>query len=509
MLQNQDIVSDSLAEFYTDDNIKEARFRLWDMGCLEWKLSPTQKKIYDFYHGKNSKTIVINASRRLGKSYALVILAFEACLKTPGSIVKFLQPEVKMIRINILPIFDDILSDCPKHLLPKYNSHDGIYEFPNGSMIQLAGTDNKNYEKLRGGNSSLCVIDEAGFCTDLKHIIKYILTPTTLKTRGRIILSSTTPPQPDHEFIDYMKSAEEQGRLIRKTIFDARDDDRLSTNDHRITDEMIADVIKELDGGEDDDSFKTEYLCEIIYNSDDSVVGEFTKAVQLDTLVEWRKPIFADKYVSMDIGFRDLTAILFGFYDFDNAVLVIQDEIVLSGTKVDAKNVSELVFKKEQELWTDKFSGETDRPYKRVADNNLVFLNDLNVNYGCVFQATEKQNKHAYINKMKIMIAARRIVIHPRCVNLISHLKHATWDKTKTDYKRSSENGHYDCVDALAYMVRNLDETHNPYPHGYAFSQMGPKGSYFVNPNYNKHTSENEAYAKLNQMFKPRKRNNK
>lgn len=158
----------------TDFEIIEARSRLWEMGCLTWKLSPTQREIYDFFHDRTDKTIVVNASRRLGKTYGLILMMMEQCIKVPGSIVKFLQPEVKMIRINIRPLFDEILIDCPKHLAPEYSTQDAIYKFPNGSQIQLAGTDNKNYEKLRGGKSHMAVIDEAGFCSDLEHIISHI-----------------------------------------------------------------------------------------------------------------------------------------------------------------------------------------------------------------------------------------------------------------------------------------------------------------------------------------------
>lgn len=501
-------------QYYTDADIKEARHRLWRMGCLEWKFSITQKKIYDFFHHEYFKTIVINASRRLGKSYGLVILAIEECLKKEGIIVKFLQPEAKMIRINILPIFDEVLADCPKDLLPTYSSIDSTYTFTNGSKIQFAGTDNKNYEKLRGGNCHLAIIDEAGFCTDLKHIIKYILTPTTMRTKGRIILSSTTPPHPDHEFIEYMNAAEESGRLIRKTIYDARDDDKNTISDHKITDEMIADIIKDLPNGEDDESFRTEYLCEIIYNSNDAVIPEFNKFVQLDTVVNWPKPAYCDKYVSMDIGFKDLTFIIFGYYDFDHALFVVEDEITISGQEVSAKNISELIKQKEEELWTNRFSGEIEKPYIRIADNNLILLNDLRMTYGVHFNHTDKHNKEAFINKLKIWIQDRRIIINPKCVKLISHLKHATWDKTRKEFKRApSEQGshHYDGVDALAYLIRNLIEGRNPYPSGYSRNNLGRRSDYFINPNF-KNESENQGFNQLNSIFKTKssfKKNNK
>lgn len=499
--------------YYTDADIKEARHRLWKMSTLEWKFSITQKKIYDFFHAEYNKIIVVNASRRLGKSYGLAILAIEECLKYDNIIVKFLQPEAKMIRINILPIFDEIFADCPKDLEPSYNSVDAVYTFPNGSKIQFAGTDNKNYEKLRGGNCHLAIIDEAGFCTDLKHIIKYILLPTTLRTKGRIVLSSTTPPHPDHEFVEYMNAAEENNRLIRKTIFDARDDDKDADYDHKITDEMIEDILKDYPTREEDESFKTEYLCELIYNSSDAVIPEFTKYVQMDTIVDWRRPVYCDKYVSMDIGFADLTFLIFGYYDFEYAVFVVEDEIAINGQQVSAKNIAKIVKEKQEELWTEPLTGEVAEPFSRIADNNLILLNDLR-NYGMHFKPTDKHNKEAYINKLKTWINDRRIIINPKCVQLISHLKHATWDKNRKEFKRASrEQGghHYDGVDALAYLVRNLVEGRNPYPPGYSFSRLGKRSDYFISPSYNPHSSTNQNFEKLNNMFKPKssfKRNN-
>lgn len=493
----------SIPENLTDDQIKQARQMLWEIGCLEWKLQVTQKKIYDFFHGKIDKTIVVNAARRLGKSYVLVIMAFEQCLRYPNSIVKFLQPEVKMIRTNIRPIFDEILIDCPVHLMPHYKSQDNIYYFPNGSQIQLAGTDNGNYMKLRGGNTHLAIIDEAGFCTDLEHIINYILIPTTTLTKGRIILSSTTPPHPDHEFIKYMNTAKIEDRLIRKTIYDALDDDKESENP-RISELVIADIIKSIPNGVKSDSFRTEYLCEIIKDSKGAVVPEFGQ-VKNDIVTEWRKmPPFCDRYESMDVGVMDLTAIIFAWYDFDNAVLVCEDELVLSGHEVSAKNIAKVIKEKENEIFFDKITQEVLPIYKRVSDNNLILLNDLRQSpHNLSFIATEKHNREAYINKMRTMIAERRIIINPRCKMLIDHLENASWNKSRTDLAQSGEYGHYDFVPALAYLVRNLDEGRNPYPAGYSLRRLSEQGAYFVRPNIE--NEDNNKYNKaFGEMFKPK-----
>ena len=149
---------------YSDIDILEARTKLWHMGNIEWKLDPTQKKIFDFVKSTKGKISVINCARRLGKSYFLTIMAIQQCLTKPKSIVKFLQPEQKMIRMNIKPIIESIFHDCPDELRPEFKTQDNIYIFKhNGSQIQLAGTDSGNAEKLRGGDSDLCIIDEAAF----------------------------------------------------------------------------------------------------------------------------------------------------------------------------------------------------------------------------------------------------------------------------------------------------------------------------------------------------------
>src|SRR5690606_33868657 len=94
------------------------------------------------------------------------------------------------------------------------------------------------------------------------------------------------------------------------------------------------------------------------------------------------------------------------------------------------------------------------QPYLMFADNNnLILLNDLQLDHDLNFIPTRKDNKEAAINKVKLKILDRDIVIHPRCRTLITHMKNATWSKSKSkgykEFARSSDNGHYDAVDAL------------------------------------------------------------
>jgi hypothetical protein len=482
-----------------DREILEARRLLWHKGILTWKLDSFQKEVLDLFKKEKSKILVLNCSRRGGKSFFLAVMAIEQCLQTPKSVVKILQPTTKMLKDNLRQVWEQIFEDCPSEIKPKFDRQQNVYEFPNGSIIQLAGIDNKNHEKLRGGNSDLCIVDEAGFCDDLSYAIQSVLLPTTLLTKGKIILASTPPPVETHDFVKYVKSADEKGTLIHKTIYDIME---LCRQDEvpRITEDIIDDIIDQYPGGKADPAFRREYMAEIVQDSESSGVPEATKELVDDITTEWPKPIFCDKYVSMDIGLRDLTVILFGYYDYDNGILYIEDEKTLSGKQVTIEAISNAVKRTEEELWTDPLTGEQQQPTMRVADNDLIVINDLQQGYGLTFIPTKKTDKEAHINFLRTQLLHRKIYINPRCKKLLNHLRFAQWDRARSKFKRSIDGHHYDALDALIYMVRNVTWGKNPYPRGYR-AVSGPDS--FYKPNYqDKSRYDDLAAAILNRRNK-------
>ena len=181
-------------------NKSAAIAELWNRGELSWKCHSVQKDMRNvFYNADDNATLVWLLARQSGKSVELAILALEQCLRKPNSIVKLLT-DTKLHAQSIFdPIFKMLLEDCPETLKPAYVESKFTYHFSNGSSIQLAGSDNKHYERLRGQKSDLVLVDEAGFCDNLKHIVKSILLPTLTHTGGKIVLASTPPTDPDHE----------------------------------------------------------------------------------------------------------------------------------------------------------------------------------------------------------------------------------------------------------------------------------------------------------------------
>lgn len=466
---------------------QEAKNILWRKGNLKWKLHDIQKIIYDqFYTNEDSITTLLIA-RQSGKSFLMCVLAIETCLRNPNSIVKYACPKQRMVKNILKPIMRQILEDCPRDIKPEYKEADKIYVFPNGSEIQMAGTDNGNYDNIRGGKAHLWIVDEAGFCNDLNTVVYSVLQPTTLTTKGRGIMASTPDPdQPEHDFIKiFVEPAELKGNLFKYTLYD-----------NQLIDEAEKQkIIDQYPNGIENPRFRAEYLCEVVRNGELSVVPEFTDTLAKEIVYEYKAPGFKDCYVSMDIGVRDLTVVLFGYYDYLKATVVIEDEFIINGNTMTTDKLAEGIKTKEKALWGVPGQDSYKPPYLRVADNNnLILLNDLNLLHNLLFFPTAKDNKEAAVNFVRLKLSQKQLVIHPRCKTLIYHLKNATWDKTRTSFSRTLADGsHFDAVDSLIYFLRNVVYGKNPYPAGWGMPSS--------ENHYTKHKTDagNEA---LNNIFK-------
>jgi Terminase large subunit, T4likevirus-type, N-terminal len=469
---------------------KDAIRELWARGSLSWKLHPVQKKMLASYISQNTEITTIACSRRLGKSFLLCLMASEKCIQAPNSIVKYVCPRKNMVKTIIQPIMNEIFKDCPPEMKPEFKYNDYMYAFPNGSQIQMAGTDGGHHENLRGGKSDMWIVDEAGYCDELKYVVHTILAPTSDTTGGRGIIASTPSKSTDHDFIEYfLRPADFKGELIKYTIYD----------NPLISKSKIQEIIDRYPSREKDPEFRREYLCEVINGGDLSIIPEFTEEIQEAIIKDIPRPPFYDAYVSLDIGFKDLTVVLFGYFDFKNGAIVIEDEISQDGKTLLMDVFAKNIRAKEESLWTSPLSGEFKPPHLRVADNNnLIMLNQLTYQHNIQFIPTAKDNKEAALNTLRMKIANKQIYINPRCKTLIYHLRNGSWAKNRKEYARSPDAGHYDAIDSLVYFVRNVQETKNPYPAGYGFIS---REQFFKPEDKKVYTKQQENWVN---MFKPR-----
>ena len=303
-----------------------ARKILWSKGVLRWKLHALQQKIYDhFYNTTDDLTMLI--ARQSGKSFLMCVLSIETCLRKEKSIVKYVCQTRDMLTNIVIPNVEQIIEDCPEHLKPIWSENKKRYIFPNGSELQIAGSDGGHYNKIRGGRSHLWVVDEAGFCAELQTIVDSVLAPTTTTTNGRGILASTPDPDaPDHDFINiYCPAAEARGSLFKATLFD----------NPMLTEEQKQKIINRYPRGVDNPRFKAEYLCQVVRNPESIVVPEFDETAEKEIVREYERPKMFHTYVAMDIGGKDFTVLLLGYYDWLKTTVVIEDEIVLKEKRRD------------------------------------------------------------------------------------------------------------------------------------------------------------------------------
>lgn len=436
-----------------------AKRALWKRGELDWKLHSGQLKIKHALHNSKGKLFVGNCSRQLGKSYEMVTEAIECAIKTPKARIKYGTAFLSDLVEFIQPNFEKIIEDCPSSIKPIYRSQKSKWIFPhNNAEIKLVGLD-KNPDGMRGNAIDLSVLDECGFVSELDYLYKSVLVPaTTHRPDAKIILISTPPKTPAHEFGDYAQRAEAEGNYIKLTIYD----------NPMIGPERIAELMHE-SGGADSTTWKREYLCEFVTDSDSQIVPEWNdKYVIARERDEFYK--FYHKYDGMDLGRKDKTALIFSYYDFKRATLVVEDEAEMAGPTWTTVTLKETILKKERDLWGEPESLEQPKVYRRISDNNNPHLiQDLNALHNVHFIETNKESLEAMVNELRVMVAAGRIEVHPRCKMLIGCLKYGVWDSKRKTFARSSSYGHFDHLAALIYKIRNLDRALNPVPATYGF----------------------------------------
>lgn len=459
---------------------KAARDELWRRGNISlFKLSPEQKDFATKIAESAEPIPVILCSRRIGKTHFALSLAVDTCLKQKNSIVKFLAPTRQMLKSIIEPMMTELLEDCPDEIRPQYLKNQNTYKFQNGSMLQMAGTDSGNAERLRGGSSHLCIVDEAQSCNDLTNAVRSVLIPTTTTTNGKVVLIGTAPEDTEHDFMKFIEEADMKGVLIKKTIYEST----------RITGDLLKRIIDSYPGGVRNPTFRREYLCEIIKNSEFSAIPEFDDELEKEIVKEWERPPFYDYYESMDLGGKDLTVVLFAYYDFKNAVVVIEDELVLDFQEKD-NNIAKLVkcIKEKEEQWfSDPIVHEVKTPFCRVSDIDYIALKEIrqHSNNTLNFSIAKKDEKAAAVNNLRILLANKRIIINPRCKTLVKHLRNVKWSKSNRNiFARSVDNAHYDAVDALIYLTRVVVYGRNPYPANYGLNQ---KDLIIMNENKKQH----------------------
>lgn len=436
---------------------KQAKWRRSDLGYL---LHAGQGKLDVAFRRSTGQLFVANIARQFGKSYWAVSKAIEIALQKPKARIKYGTAFQTDLTEFILPTFDAVLADCPASLRPRYKVQGSKWVFSNGSQIKLVGLD-KTPNSLRGNVIDLIVIDEAAFVDKLEYIYRSIIIPATLhRPDCKILFVSTPPVTPAHAFGDFIQLAEVDGSYIKLDIY----------QNPLITEDDIDRMAKAM-GGRSSTTFRRECLCELVLDEDLALCREWDeKYIQEPPRDGFYR--YYHKYGAMDMGRKDHTALVFGYYDFKRATLFIEDDLTMHGPDWTSLTLKAAIFEKETELWgSSDWEGKPLKPFRRVADNNNPHLIiDLSSIHNLHFMETDKESLEAMVNEVRLMVGAGRIVVSPKAKMVIGCLKYGIWDKNRKEFSRNKVYGHFDHFAALMYLVRNLAKSTNPIPVDYGFA---------------------------------------
>lgn len=406
-------------------------------------MRPSQQDVYQLL--RREKYPFIEAARRWGKTTSILVYVLEELRRNPGWVARWCEPFKNQAREIVMPEMKKLMADCPKHLRFEWKTTDSYFEGPGESRLYLRGVNEDKGESARGPFAHIIVADEYGSWVDADYIRKDVLRPQIDTTNGKLIIASTPAKNLGHIYYDLKLRAIQRGRFIKKTIYD----------NESYTPEKIKEIAEEC-GGFDSDTFRREYLCEPVADSKSLVIPEYHEELHDFAPDKTSRPHYFDTYVGVDLGLNDNTAFLFGYYDFQTATIYIEDEWLDNG-----KNTQEIVEAakaKELALWGEK------APFRRIGDNELQQLYDMQTQFGYTILPTRKDDKLAAINALRVRFREGKIKISSRCESLRFQLKVGLWNERRTDFLRGDKTGHLDAIDALIYLNRNLDLHHNPYP---------------------------------------------
>lgn len=440
-----------------------------------WSDQVADNQLLPHGHAKKremGRVYVLDSARRWGKSRLLLKRALEKGATHRSRRMIYFGPIKKELLKIVHPLMANLVQDCPPGLLGKHQGPDWIerdeaYVFKTGTRLEIIGLD-KNPDGARGTGIDDGFGDEVAFFDDLEYLLNSIIMPQVLgRPHARLELASTPPRSPDHFWTrELVERALKEGAHDTRTIEEA---------DQYEVDE-IEEMIRQLGGalGRKHTAVQREFFCQHVTDETLAIIPEF-RHVKDEVVKTVEAPYWRYCVTSMDPGWRDHTAVLFGYWNFELQCGVIEDEVC--APRLNSAEIATEVKRKEEFLWPVKSvprkaanngAAHKSQPYMRVTDHDPRLQQDLARTHGLVFLPTLKDNLEQQVNALRIGVGEKRLFIHPRCVKTIQHLKNATWKNrdAKIFAREGGDLGHYDTLAALVYLWRAFQQIKhlNPAP---------------------------------------------
>jgi len=427
-------------------------------GSIRHLLTKPQREFYDMYKQNVNQETGLYSCRKLGKSTASLLFAYEHCLASSGRIVRFVLPHLKQAREVIFPIVAELIPVMPPDVAPRLLKSESAILFPNGSQIRLGGASKENCEGNRGPRADLLILDEiASFdMENYFYVLNSILFPQLTISQGPILYLTTPPKTPNHPFIQHTYP-----KLLSTNSLKV-----FTIYDNPLISDRQRDKIIELYGGVDSPDFKREYLSELIPDNNLRLTPEWvttdanTFTVPPERVDHFGKREVYTGYVSMDVGLQDNTACLFAYLDHNTQKVVVVDEFVGN-----YKTMAELT-----KMWTEGVARNLTEfcPFvEGIVDVFPITAYSLKHDHGLDFRAPKSKGKvEDQISFLRNAIENEKVLISKTCKRLLWELETAIWDDKRKGIARDDKQSHGDCVMALTYLIKSVDFRRRPGQNG-------------------------------------------
>jgi phage terminase large subunit len=421
-ISRDDVSSTEITNFTKEERFIKLPIEKY-LGMLNIEANGPQMAMINAINNPKYRFITGALSRRIGKTTVANIIGQLVTL-VPKSNVLIMSPNYSLSNISfeeqrkLIRVFDIEVE--------KDNSKDRIIELSNHSTIRMGSVS--QVDSCVGRSYDLIIFDEAALTDDGEDAFSVALRPTLDKPGSKCIFIST-PRGKNNWFAKYFYRGFSPDFPAWVSVHaDWRENPRVSEED-----------IKEARKAVTKAQFEQEY--EASFTSFEGQIYKFDTDSQVQNLSELDISKM-DTIIGLDIGFKDATvAIVFG-YDYETECWYALDEYYET-EKTTGHHATAILMLEEkynvQAIFIDSSAQQT--RYDWAYGYNLATLNaNKSVLDGIAYCQTIVENN--------------RLVVDPKCENLLAALDQYRWDEGSNLIKERPKHDDYShAADALRYAL--------------------------------------------------------
>ena len=408
---------------------------------LEGTLTPPQLQVYQ----AEERFKLLCSGRRFGKTYLCIARLICWAITKPGSLNWYVTANYRMAKQIA---WRQLKAMVPNAITIKRNESDLSLELTNGSIIALRGAENP--DALRGVSLSSLVVDEAAYVK--QEAWEMVLRPA-LSDQGGPAWFITTPAGLNW-FHDLWEQAQDERDWTTFSF--------TTIQGGNVPAEEIEAAKRTLD----ERTFKQEYLASFETLSG-RVFPDFDNENIADTVQDTGGPILVGLDFNVSIMAGSIASKV-------GDTLHVWDEIAIKNSNTDevCAWLKGKFPRREIIVYPDPTGAARKTSAAGKTDHGIIRQHGFRV-VAPKSPWAIKDRLNATNWLIKNMEGERRLMVHPRCKNVIKSLKNLTYKEGVDDFLPDKDSGLDHHADGLGYMILSALNLVKPWKTGSAKARVG------------------------------------